>query len=121
MESQVGNHSWQQWSLNFIQGRVLEPLENVSAAVKDKHKKGKLKAKQIITDSLQDNLLYYVGNLRRSKDMYDKIVGIYEVNNLNEITSFKYQLKDTKMNKGDFLQSYIMRISHLRDQLQRVG
>lgn len=107
--------------LVFIQGRVLEPPENASAVVKNKHKKGELKAKQIIADGLQYNLLVYVGNLRSSKDMYDKIIGMYEVNILKEIISLKDKLKDTKMNKGESVQSYIMRISRLRDQLLRVG
>ena len=107
--------------LDFIQGRVPEPPVNASAVVKNKHKKGELKAKQIIVDGLQGNLLAYVGNLRMSKDMYDKIVGMYEVNNLNEMISLNDQLKDTKMNKGEFVQSYIMRISRLRNQLQRIG
>ena len=53
--------------------------------------------------------------------MYDKIAGMYEVNNLNEIISLKHQLKDMKMNKGESVQSYIMRISRHRDQLRRVG
>ena len=33
----------------------------------------------------------------------------------------KDKIKYMKMNKGEFVQSYTMRISHLRDQLQRVG
>ena len=107
--------------LDYIQGNILEPPKHAFAAIKNKHKKGELKAKQIIANGLQDNLLAYVRNLRRSKDMYDKIGGMYEVNNLNEIISLKDQLKDTKMNKGESMQSYIMRISRLRDQLQRVG
>ena len=49
--------------------------------------------------------------------MYDKIVGMYEVNNFKAILSLKYQLKYMNMNKGYFVQSYIMRISHLKDQL----
>lgn len=53
--------------------------------------------------------------------MYDKIAGMYEVNNLNEILSLKDKLKYMKMNKGEFVQSCIMRISRLKDQLQRVG
>ena len=73
--------------LDYIQENVLEPLENYFVVVKNKHKKGELKAKQIIIDSLQDNLLAYVGNLRKSKDMYDKLAGMYEVSNLNEIIS----------------------------------
>jgi len=71
--------------------------------------------------SSQNNLLAYVGNLKKSKDMYDKLVGMYEVNNLNEMISLKDQIKDMKMNKGESMQSYIMRISCLRDHLQRVG
>ena len=53
--------------------------------------------------------------------MYDNIDDMYEFNNLNEIISVKDQFKDMKMNKGVSVQSYIMRISRLRDQLQRVG
>jgi len=49
--------------------------------------------------------------------MYDKLVGMYDVNNLNEMISFKDQLKDMKKNKGESMQSYIMRISCLKDQL----
>ena len=73
------------------------------------------------TSGVNASLLLYVGNLRKSKDVYNKIVGMYEVNNLNETISFKYQLKDTKMNKGESVQSFNMSISHLRDQLKRVG
>ena len=69
--------------LDYIQGTILEPLENASAAPNKKHKKGELKANKIIVDGLQDNLLSYVGNLKMSKDMYDKIVDMYEVKNLN--------------------------------------
>jgi len=87
--------------LDYIQGKVPKPPKNSSDVVKNKHKKGELKAKKIIVDGLQDNLLAYVGNLRKSKDMYDKIVGMYEVNNLIEIISLKDQLKDMKMNKGE--------------------
>jgi len=107
--------------LKYIQGKLLESPENASATTKNNHKKGELKERKIIADGLQDNLLAYVGNLRRSKDMYDKIADMYEVNNLNEIISLKDQLKEAKMNKWESVQSNIMRISHLRDQLQRVG
>jgi len=89
--------------LDSIQGRVLAPPENASIAIKNKHKKGELKAKQIIADGLQDNLLAYVGNLRKSKDMYDKINDMYEVNNLNEIIFLKDQLKDMMMKKEEYV------------------
>ena len=77
-----------------------EPPETYFASLKNKYKRVESKAKKIIVDGLQDHLLAYVGNLRKSKDMYDKIVNMYEINNLNEIVTLKYQLKDTKINKG---------------------
>ena len=73
--------------LEFVQGKIPESLENASVAAKNNHKKCELKENQIIDDGLQDNLLAYVGNLRKFKDMYDNIVSMYEVNNLNEILS----------------------------------
>jgi len=103
--------------LEYIQGKVPEPTKNATVVVKNKYKKGEVKEKKIIADGLQDHLLLYVGNLKKSKDMYDKLAGMNEVNNLNEIISLKDQLKDMKMNKGEFVQSYIMRISRLKDQL----
>lgn len=75
--------------LDYIQGKVPEPSENSCVFVKNKHTKCELKEKQIMTDGLQDNLLAYVGNLRKSKDMYDNIDVMYEVKNLNEIISLK--------------------------------
>lgn len=87
--------------LDYIQVKVPKPPENASAAAKNKHKKGELKQKKIIADGLQDNLLTYVGNLSRSKHMYDKVVGMLEINDLNEILALKDQLKDTKMNKRE--------------------
>jgi len=70
---------------------------------------------------LQDHLLVYVGSLKKSKHVYDKLVGMYEVNNLNLIPSLKNKLKELKMNRGKSVQSYVMRVSQLRDQLQTAG
>lgn len=53
--------------------------------------------------------------------MYDKLVGMYEINNLNHILSVKNQIKDIKMKKGDTVQSYFMRLSQLQDQLFSAG
>ena len=78
--------------LEYIQGKVLEPLEKYSACAKKKYKKGELKSNKIIVDDLQDHLLAYVGNLKKSKDMYDKLAGMFEVKNFNEIISLKDQL-----------------------------
>ena len=84
--------------LEYVQGKVLEPPTNASAAIKSRYKKGDLKAKKIIIDGLQDHFIVYVGNLKAFKDMYYNLVGMYDVNNLNHILSLKDQLKKIKMN-----------------------
>ena len=86
--------------MEYKQRKVPKSPENALVAAKNKYKKGELKAKKIIVDGLQDHLLAYVGNFKNFKEMYDKLAGMYEVTNLNEIISLKDQLKDIKMNKG---------------------
>lgn len=46
--------------------------------------------------------------------MYDKLARMYEV---NKIFFLKDKLKDMNMNKGEYLQSFIMMISCLQYQL----
>ncbi len=53
--------------------------------------------------------------------MYDKLIGMYQVNNLSQILALKNQLKDIKMNKGETIQAYYMRISKVKDQLLSIG
>lgn len=62
--------------LEYIQGRMLEPPENSSTSLKNRYKKSESKAKKLIIDGLQDHLFEYVWNLRKYKDMYDKIVNM---------------------------------------------
>lgn len=107
--------------LEYVEGKVPRLPENASAATKAKYKKCEIKAKKIIIDSLRDHLIVYISKLKKSKEMYDKLVGIYEVNSLSHILSLKNQLKEIKINKGETIQSYVMRISQLKDQLLSVG
>ena len=48
-------------------------------------KKGKIKSMEIIIYYLIDQLLVYISSLKTSKEMYDNIVGMYEVKNLSHI------------------------------------
>lgn len=89
--------------LEYVEGKVLKPLVNAFVA-KSKYKKCEVKAKKIVFDSLKDHLITYGAKLKKSKEMYDKLVRMFEVNNLNHILSLKNQLKDIKMNKGEIVQ-----------------
>lgn len=47
--------------------------------LKQDTRKGEIKARKIIIDSLKDHLLPYISKLKTSKEMYDKIVAMFEI------------------------------------------
>lgn len=107
--------------LEYMEGKVHEPPENAFVYLKSKYNKGEIKSKKIIIDSLLDHLIIYISKLNNSKEIYDKLFGMYEVNNLNRILSLKNQLNDINMNERDIVKSYFMRLSQLKDQFLTVG
>ena len=88
----------------------MEPPSNAPIVAKSKSKKGEVKAKRIIIDSIQKHLVAYISDLETSKEMYDKLVGMLKVNNANQVLFLKNKLKNIKMDRGESIQSYFMRI-----------
>lgn len=74
--------------LKYVEGKISPPPEDTPKATKSKYKKDEIKAKKIIIDSLRD-LLVYISSLKTSKEMYNKIVLMYKVNNLSHIMELK--------------------------------
>ena len=87
--------------LDYVQGKVVEPPSNAPTVAKTKYRKGEVKAKKILIDSIQNNLVSYISDLGTYKDMYDKLIGMLKVNNANQILLLKNKLKDIKMDKGE--------------------
>eukprot|EP00253_Pinus_taeda_P026306 PITA_26306 len=107
--------------LDYVQGKVVEPLSNAPAAAKMKYRKGEIKAKKILVDSIQNHLVAYISDLGTSKEIYDKLIGMFKVNNANQILFLKNKLKDIKMGKGEPIQSYFMRITQIKNDLLSIG
>ena len=82
-----------------------------------KYKKGEVKAKKIIKDSIHKHMVTYIFKLGTSKEMYDKLVSMFRVSNSNHILFLKNMLKDIKMDKGESIQSYFMRLTKIKNGL----
>lgn len=54
--------------LEYVEEKIPEPLKNAYVASKSKYKKGEIKSKKTLIDSLKENLLTYVGKLKKYKD-----------------------------------------------------
>lgn len=79
--------------MDYVKGRVVEPPSNVPVATKTKYKKCEVKAKKIIVDSIQKPLVAYISDLETSKDMYDKLVGMFKVKNAIKSSFSRTSLK----------------------------
>ena len=74
--------------MDYVQGKIQEPPSNAAAATKTKYRKGEIKAKIIIRDSIHKHLVAYISELNTSKEMYDKQVSMFRDSNANRILLF---------------------------------
>ena len=89
--------------MDYVQGKIQEPPSSAPAATKMKYRKGEIKAKLIIRDSIHKSLVAYIFELGTSKEMYDKLVNMLRANNANQVIFFENQLKNLKKGRDEFI------------------
>jgi hypothetical protein len=102
----------------FVKEEVPKPEEDVA---KEKYKKNLIKAKRIIVDSIKDHLIPHVSSLTTPKKMFDALSQLYEGKNINRKMTLRTQLKSVKMQSSETIQSYFIRVSQIREQLEAIG
>ena len=107
--------------MDYVQGKIQEPPSNAVVATKTKYRKGEIKAKMIIQDSIHKHLVAYISELSTCKEMYDKLVSMFRASNANQVLFFKNQLKNIKKGKDESIQSYFMRLSEIKNNLLAIG
>ena len=75
--------------LDYVKGKIPGPPSNALAATKSKYSKVEFKAKKIIRDSMYKCLVAYISNLNTSKEIYNRLVGMFKVSNANQILFLK--------------------------------
>jgi hypothetical protein len=104
-------------------------LEHVTVSVpeldeaeqKTKHKKNEKKAKRIVSDSVKDHLIPYISELQTARQMYEALSRLYESKDISRNLTLRNQLHNMKMENSEFVTSYLMRVSQIRDQLAAIG
>ena len=92
--------------MDYVQGKIQEPPSTTPTATKSKYKKGEIKAKLMIRDSIHKSLVAYISELHTSKEMYDNLVNILKANNANQALFFKNKLKELKKGRDELVQPY---------------
>jgi hypothetical protein len=86
----------------------------------EKFKNSDINAMSIIVDFVKDHLIPHISHLDSSKKMYYALTNLFLIRNIGQVTSLKKELCDMKMNDGDSITLYLVRISQLRDQLHAI-
>jgi hypothetical protein len=102
----------------YVTTVVEEPTNN---AGRPTFRKIQAKAKQIIFDSVKDNIIPAMTLLITAKDCMDTMVNLYEKQAPSQKRTLKKKLKYLKMEKGESMASFYSRIAQIRDQLLVTG
>ena len=102
----------------FIKEDVKEPEEEEAMA---KHKKDMIKVKKIIANSIKDQLISHVSSKNSPKEMFDSLSNMFEGKNINRRMNLRIQLRGVNIKKTESIQSYISRVSHIKEQLESIG
>jgi hypothetical protein len=88
---------------------------------KTKNKKNEKKAKRIMSDLVKDHLIPHISKLQTTRKMYEALNRLYERKDINRNLALRNQLRNMKMENSESLSSYLMRVSHIRDQHESIG
>ena len=67
------------------------------------------------------HLVAYIFDLNTSKEMYDRLVGMFKVSHENQVLFLKNKLKDIKKGRGEDIQSYFIRITEIKKYILSIG
>lgn len=95
--------------LDEIQNYVKENVSKLeSAEEKAKNNKNQEKAKRILIDSITVHLIPHVAELKFANEMYDALVGLFEVKNISVKLALRHQLHWVMMFRLDLVATYVM-------------
>ena len=86
-----------------------------------RYKKGEIKAKLMIRESIHKSIVSYISKLGTSKEMYDKLIQMFKVKNANQALFFKNQLKNLKKGRDESVQSYFLKLTEIKNKLLAIG
>ena len=79
------------------------------------------KALKIIIDLVKDHIIPPIEYLKTIFEMFSTIKNTFKINNISRLLTLKQDLLYVKMNNGETIMSYFLRISELKDQLATIG
>ena len=102
---------------SFMTFMVEEPTTNVARI---NYNKNQPKSKRIIYDSMKDNLVSMITQLKKTKECFETLTNLYEKKYLSQKRALKKRLCNLNMEKDETEASFFSNISQVRDQLASI-
>ena len=81
----------------------------------------KKEAGRIILDGVKDHIFSHISELDTTKKMRDAILNLYQKATTNRKMILREKLKNTRMNQGENITSYLSRLRLVKDKLAAIG
>jgi len=63
----------------------------------------------------------YISELDTSKEIYDRLVSLFKVNDANQVLFLRNKLREIKKGKDECMQEYFLRITEIKNDLLSIG
>jgi len=113
-KKRTGLNLKEQEVIEHVKKKIVVPTNTQELA---KYNNNEVRAKKILIESINDFLIPYVAKLETTKEIYDKLIDLFSVSTAGEWISLRNELYKMKINKGEHIAPYFIRVSEIKDSL----
>ena len=107
---------------DIVQGPATNPtVVPADATDKAAFLKKDIKARRVILDAVKDHVVPHISAKDHAFEMWTGLTNLYQSSNENTKMVLREKLKGVHMGKGEGMESYIAKITQVRDELAAVG
>jgi radical SAM superfamily enzyme len=102
----------------FVEGTPIPPAYPSQIV---SHIRRDVKERRIIIDGVKDHIILHFSGKNTTKEMWESLTKLYQLDNQSIKMMLREKLKSTKMAKSDFVASYLTKFTQIIDELATVG
>ena len=114
------NELWDE-VVHSTQANPIQVIASIDSQAFAAFNKKDIKARRIILDVVKDLVIPHISSKDRAYKMWDALTSMFQSSNENRKMVLREKLKSIKVAKDEGVNSYLTRISQVRDELAAVG
>ena len=74
-------------------------------------------AMTLMVEGIKENLVPFIANINHAWDMYEVLLNLFTINNINQVASLKNELRNTNMTKEYIVATFFVKMNTLKDDI----